>query len=238
MKLPLKDLRGAVVAITGASSGIGLACAKAFAQAGCRIALLARSAHRLKVEEEAIRATGAEALALPTDVTDEQAVGTAFDRITQAYGRVDILINNAGVGFLTDLAQASLEDYRRIFETNMTGVFLCTRAVLPGMKERGAGHIINISSVVGKSANPGAPLYCASKFALNGYTSGLMQQVAKDKIRVSQVSPAAVDTAYWDGRDADRSKFLLAEEVAAVVFFIASQPDGILIRDVDLTAQR
>lgn len=238
MRLPLKDLRNSVVAITGASSGIGLACAKVFAEAGCRLALLARSLDKLQEAERTVKALGAEVLVLSADVTDEAAVEKSFAEIARTYGGIDLLINNAGVGFLTHLSHCSLEDFRRIFETNMTGVFLCTRAVLPGMKKRGSGHIINISSVVGKSANPGAPLYCASKHALNGYTSGLMQQVSPDKIRVSQVSPASVDTAYWNGRDVDRGKFLKAEEVASVIFFVAAQPEGVLIKDVDLSALR
>lgn len=234
----MKNLKNLTVAITGASSGIGLEAAKLFAQSGCKIALLARSPERLQAAEAAIKAIGAEVLALSLDVTDETAVEKGFGEIEAALGPVDILVNNAGVGFATDLSQCSLEDFRKIFETNMTGVFLCSRAVLPGMKERKSGHIINVSSVVGKVTNPNAPLYCASKFALNGYTSGLQQQVAADKIRISAVSPSAVDTAYWDGRQVDRSKFLKAEEVAAAVYFVASQPDGVLIKDIDLTALR
>jgi len=234
----MKNLKNHVVVITGASSGIGLESAKLFAEQGCRLALLARSEAKLKEAAEAAQSAGAEVLALPTDVTDEKAVASAFAKIQETFGRIDVLINNAGVGFATDLASCPVEDYRKIFETNVTGVFLCNRAALPGMKAQKSGHIINVSSVVGKVANPGAPLYCASKHALNGYTSGLQQQVAKDGIRVSSVSPAAVDTAYWDGRDVDRSKFLKPEEVAQVILFVAAQPDGVLIKDVDLSAQR
>ena len=234
----MKNHKDSVVVITGASSGIGLESAKLFAQAGAKVALLARSPEKLAAAEEAVRELGAEVLALPTDVTDEAAVQAAFAQIHEKFGGVDVLLNNAGTGFATDLATASLDDFRRIFETNVTGVFLCTRAVLPGMKERKAGHIINVSSIVGKVANPNAPLYCASKHALNGYNSGLQQQVAADKIRVSLVSPSSVDTAYWDGRPVDRSKFLKPEEVANVIFFVASQPEGVLIKDVDFTALR
>lgn len=234
----MKELKNLVVLITGASSGIGLETAKLFAARGCKIALLARNPERLKQAEEVVRAVGSEVLAVAADVTDESAVAEAFANVTQKFGHIDILVNNAGTGFATDLSQCPLDDFRKIFETNVTGVFLATRSALPGMKKRKSGHIINISSVVGKVANPNAPLYCASKHALNGYTSGLQQQVAKDGIRVSLVSPSGTDTAYWDGRDVDRSKFLKAEEVAACVLFIASQPDGVLIKDIDLTAQR
>lgn len=230
----MKDLKNLVVAITGASSGIGLETAKRFAGAGCRVVLMARESARLASAIEAVKKVKSDAIAVAVDVTDEASVAQAFEKV----GAVDILINNAGVGFATDLSIAKLEDYRRIFETNVTGVFLCTRAVLPAMKQRKSGHIINVSSIVGKVANPNAPLYCASKHALNGYNSGLQQQVAADKIRVSLVSPASVDTAYWDGRQVDRTKFLKPEEVADAIFYVASAPDGVLIKDIDLAAIR
>lgn len=233
----MNDLKNHVIAITGASSGIGLAAARLFAARGAKLALLARASERLAAAERELAATTT-AVACPTDVTDEASVARTFAAVAQQLGPVDILVNNAGVGFATDLATCSLDDLRRIFDTNVTGVFLCTRAVLPAMKARGAGHIINISSVTGKVANPNAPLYCASKHALNGYNAGLQLQVAGSRIKVSLVSPTAVDTAYWDGREVDRRKFLRPEEVAEVVLFIASQPDGVLIKDVDLTALR
>lgn len=234
----LKSLKNSVVVITGGSTGIGLETAKIFAAEGARIALLARRPEPLAAAEKQLAAAGAEVLALSLDVTDEAQVATAFSAIESKWGRIDILINNAGTGFATDLSAATLADYRRIIETNVTGVFLCVRAALPGMKTRKSGHIINVSSIVGKVANPNAPLYCASKHALNGYTSGLQQQVAADKIRVSLVSPASVDTDYWAGRSVDRTKFLQPAEVAAAIHFIAAQPDGVLIKDLDLAALR
>lgn len=234
----MKDISNLVAAITGASSGIGLEAARRFASAGCRVALLARESQRLTAALEAVKQIRSDAIAVPADVTNEAAVQKAFAEIEKQLGPVDILVNNAGTGFATDLSSCKMEDFRRIFETNVTGVFLCTRAVLPSMKQRKSGHVINVSSVVGKTANPTAPLYCASKHALNGYTSGLQQQVAADKIRVSLVSPSAVDTAYWDGRPVDRTKFLKPEEVAEAILFVAQQPDGVLIKDIDLTALR
>lgn len=234
----MSTLKDKVVAITGASSGIGLETARLFVQAGSKVALLARSAEKLEGLAADLRNAGGIAQAFPADITDEASVKEAFSSISSSLGDVDILINNAGVGFATDLSTVPLDDFRRIFETNVTGVFLCSRAVLPAMKGKKSGHIINVSSIVGKVTNPNAPLYCSSKFALNGYTSGLQQQVAPDKIRVSTVSPSAVDTAYWDGRQVDRSKFLKPSEVAAAIFFVANQPEGVLIKDIDLTALR
>ncbi|MDF3130434.1 SDR family NAD(P)-dependent oxidoreductase [Kiritimatiellaeota bacterium B1221] len=229
----MKDLKEKVVVITGASSGIGAAAAAQFVALGCKVVLMSRTLEKLEAVAAPLKEKGS-VQCVAADVCDEASVAKAFGAI----GPVDILVNNAGVGFATDLSSCTLEDYRAIMETNVTGVFLCSRAVLPGMKSRTAGHIVNVSSVVGKVANPGAPLYCASKHGLNGYSSGLQQQVAKDGIGVSMVSPSAVDTAYWDGRDIDRSKFLQPEEVASAIVFVVSQPAGVLIKDIDLTAMR
>lgn len=234
----MKNLKNLTVVVTGASSGIGREAARLFAEAGAKLAILARTEAKLKETEELVKNLKAEVLSLPCDVTDETAVTQAFGAIAERFGPVDILVNNAGVGFATDLATCSLEDFRRIMETNVTGVFLCSRAVLPEMKARKSGHIINVSSVVGKVANPNTPLYVSSKHALNGYNAGLQLQVAPDKIRVSLVSPSGTNTAYWDGRDVDRGKFLQPEEVAGAILFVASQPEGVLIKDIDLTALR
>jgi len=236
----MSNHQGKVVVITGASSGIGLEAAKLYAAAGANVVLLARRPDPLAAAVAAVGAVegAGEVASHALDVADEGQVQKVFADIAARFGRVDILVNSAGTGFATDLAKVSLADYRRIMETNVTGVFLCNRAVLPSMRERKSGHIVNVSSITGKVANPNAPLYCASKFALNGYNSGLQQQVAGDKVRVSLVSPSSVDTAYWDGRPVDRSKFLQAGEVAAVILFITGQPEGVLIKDVDLTAQR
>ena len=229
---PLTDKN---IIITGASSGIGAALARHLAADGARLGLIARNADRLETMTAELETT---AIAAPADVTDEDAVQSAFDKLSKELGPTDFLVNNAGVGFATVLAETSLADFRRIVDTNLTGAFLCTRAVLPGMLERGTGHILNVSSVVGKVANPGAPVYCASKHGLNGFVSGLRQQVGPKGIKVSMVSPASTDTPYWDGRDVDRSQFLKPGEVAGVITFILRQPAGVLIEDVDLKAFR
>lgn len=238
MSITPTSYKDRVVVITGGSTGIGLETARLFAADGARVALIARRPEPLAEASRQLSSTAAEVLTFSIDVTDETQVAATFAAIEAKWDRIDLLVNNAGTGFATDLSKASLADYRRILETNVTGVFLCVRAALPGMKERKSGHIINVSSIVGKVANPNAPLYCASKHALNGYTSGLQQQVAADKIRVSLISPSAVDTDYWAGRTVDRTKFLQPAEVAAAIAFIAAQPEGVLIKDLDLSALR
>ncbi len=231
----MTDLKDKTIIITGASTGIGAALARKLAADGAKLGLLARSAEKL----EALAAQlGGNVKAVACDVTDEAAVKSAFGELAENLGAPDILINNAGVGYGTVIAETDLADFQTMINTNMTGVFLCSRAVLPAMLERGEGQILNVSSVVGKVANPVAPIYCASKHGLNGFVAGLRQQVGPKGVKVSQVSPAAVDTAYWDGRDVDRSKFLKAEEVADVILFVLRQPRGVIIEDIDLKAYR
>lgn len=230
----MNQLKDKTIIITGASSGIGAALATQLHADGAKLGLIARN--REKLEKMAAGLEGAQFVS--ADVTDENAVRAAFTQLENALGAPDILVNNAGVGFATVIAETPLEDFRSILDTNITGAFLCCRAVLPAMLERGAGQILNVSSVVGKVANPGAPLYCASKHGLNGFVSGLRQQVGPKGVKVSMVSPASVDTAYWDGRNVDRSKFLKPEEVAGVIRFVLSQPDGVIIEDIDLKAFR
>lgn len=234
----MKNLSDYVVVVTGGSTGIGLETARLFGKAGSRVAIIGRTQEKLDAAKKSLQSSQVEALTVATDVTSEAGIASSFEEIEKQLGPVDILVNNAGVGFATDLSKCSIEDYRKIVETNLTGAFLCVRAVLAGMKTRKRGHIINVSSIVGKVSNPTAPLYCASKHALNGYTAGLQLQVAGDGVRVSLVSPSSVDTAYWDGRPVDRTKFLQAEEVASVIYFVAAQPDGVLIKDIDLTSLR
>ena len=196
----MKTLKDLVVVVTGASSGIGLATARQFSQQGAKVALIARVPDKLETLAAAMRAAGGTVLPVPLDVTAESDVAAAFAKVEAELGPVDILVNAAGVGFATDLSRCSLADFRRIFDTNVTGVFLCTRAVVGGMRARKSGHVINISSIAGKTANPNAPLYCASKAALNSYTSGLQQQAAADRDR--RVKRAAIAALGQVGPDA------------------------------------
>lgn len=235
----MKDIKGQVVVITGASSGIGLATAKQFAEKGAKVYMLARGKERLESACDALRNEGLDVVSRVVDVADEESVKRCFADIFSKESKIDFLINNAGSGFATKIAETSMEDWNRIMQTNLTGVFLCCRETLAGgMAEQKSGHIINVSSIVGKVANPNAPIYCGSKHGLNGLTDGLRQQVAPQGIKVSLVSPSAVDTAYWDGRDVDRSQFLSTDEVADAILYVAMQPTGVLIKDIDLSAFR
>ncbi len=217
--------------ITGASSGIGRATALRLAADGARVFAVARSADRLA-------ALAAEAPGLRTavcDVTDEASVAKAFVACREAFGPVQVLINNAGVGLPTpDLAQTDLADLEAMFATNVRGSFLCAREALRDMLPAGAGHIVNVVSVVGKQTNPAAPLYCASKFGQRGFSSGLADQVLKKGVKVTDINPSATDTGYWGDRPVPREKMLTAEDVAEAIRWLLGLPRRVLVRELDL----
>jgi NADP-dependent 3-hydroxy acid dehydrogenase YdfG len=204
---------------------------------GARVFITGRNGDRLgqvMADLDGDRATGAAA-----DVRDEDAMKRAFAACRERFGPADVLVNNAGVGVPTpDLATTDLDLFATMFDTNARGFFLCIREALRDMKARGAGHICNVVSVVGKRTNPTAPLYCASKFAARGISSGLADQALKDGIRITDVNPGAVDTDYWGDRPVPREKFLSAADVATVIRFVLTVPDNICIREVDFEDMR
>src|SRR6185295_2841209 len=132
----------------------------------------------------------------PCDVRRESDVKALFDETEKALGGVDVLVNNAGVGFFKNLEEMSLEDWNSVIETNLTGVFLCSRAAIPRMRKRGGGYILNISSLAGRNAFPQATAYNASKFGLNGMSEALMQEVRYDGIKVTYLMPGSVSTHF------------------------------------------
>lgn len=209
--------RAAVV--TGSTKGIGLATAEALLEAGARVVISARTGR--DVEEVAGRLSIAHpgrVASATCDVRVESDVAALFERADQVFGGLDILVNNAGIGLHRNLEDTALAEWNAVLETNVTGVFLCSRAAIPRMRKRGGGYIINISSLAGRNTFPGATAYNASKFALNGMTEALMQEVRHDGIRVSAIMPGSVDT--WFGGtppDPTQSWKLTAGDIARVV---------------------
>jgi NADP-dependent 3-hydroxy acid dehydrogenase YdfG len=152
---------------------------------------------------------------------------------------VDVLVNNAGLGIPTpDLSTADLSAYQKMVDVNMTGVFLASRAALQQMKPRGSGHIVNLVSMAGQRTNPGAPVYCASKFGARGLSSGLADQMIKLGIRVSDINPGPVDSGYWGDRKVPREKFLKVENVADVILFVVSTPSNIVVREINFDSMQ
>ena len=181
-----------VVLVTGGGRGIGRAIALAFAEPGATIVIAARTAAQIDETASDVRRRGASAIALPLDVTDGQKVLDAVARVGAQVDRVDVLVNNAGIGGGEPVQQSDEAAWRRIIETNVLGTYLVTRAVLPVMRE--GGRIINLSSVLGRFGVPGYTAYCTSKHAVIGFTRALAMELAPRAITVNAVSPGWVET--------------------------------------------
>jgi NAD(P)-dependent dehydrogenase (short-subunit alcohol dehydrogenase family) len=178
--------------VTGGGRGIGRAIALAFAEAGSRVAIAARTRSELDQTAADIRKRGAEAVVLPMDVTDERAVDRAFAELRSTSTTIDVLVNNAGIGGGQPVHKTDVEAWRRVLDTNVFGTFLVTRQAVPMMRE--GGRIINMSSVLGRFGVPGYTAYCASKHAIIGFTRALALEVVKRGITVNAICPGWVDT--------------------------------------------
>jgi short-subunit dehydrogenase len=187
------DPRGRVALVTGASSGIGAATARAFAGAGLRVALCARRKDRLEQLAAELTARGSEATVHAVDVTDALAVRAMVDEVAACWGRLDVLVNNAGRGFSATLEQTTAEELRALMELNVVAVLGATQAVLPIMRRQGSGHIINVSSIVGRRAVPYRAAYSATKFALGALSEALRVELTGTGIAVTLVYPIRTD---------------------------------------------
>src|SRR5438876_11255694 len=188
------DLANQVVAVTGASSGIGEATALACSQAGATVALAARRSERIEALAEGMAGAGGRALAIATDVASEERARAFVERAHAELGRLDVLVNNAGVMLLGPIAGASTEEWRRMIDVNVFGVLYCTHAALPLMAEQGSGHIINVSSVAGRVARAGSGVYNLTKFGVGAFSESLRQEGVPLGVRVTRGGPGAVAT--------------------------------------------
>jgi short-subunit dehydrogenase len=226
-----KDLKGRVAVVTGASSGIGRATAERLAADGVQVALGARRADRLAAVADGIRRLGGAAHAVPTDVTQPEQVDRLIAEALGAFGRVDILVNNAGVGYFGPVESTSIAEARRLFDVNVMGTFFGIRAAVPVMRQQGGGHIINVSSIVGKRATPGNGFYSATKFAQVALSESLRLELQSANIRVSIVCPVSTTTEFFDVA-ASRSPLRFApvgptysaEQVAACILQCVHRP--------------
>lgn len=188
------DFRGKVVIVTGASSGIGQSCAVLVAAKGAKVVLVARRRDKLQEVSDSIH--GTEKIVIPTDVGQEDQVRSMVDQVLRKFGQVDVLINNAGVGFKGSIITGPMDLYRDMLATNLFGVLHCIRAVYPHMKKQGGGTIVNVSSVAGIKGFYDCGLYSSSKFAVNGLTESFAEDARKDNIRVILICPGKVETNF------------------------------------------
>ncbi len=188
------DLTGQVVAVTGASSGIGQATALACARAGASVSLAARRMDRIEELAERITGEGGTALAVETDVGEEGQAREFIERTNGELGRLDVLVNNAGVMLLGPIVDAPTEEWRRMIHANVFGVLYCSRAALPLMRDQGKGHIVNVSSVAGRIARNGSGVYNLTKWGVGAFSESLRQEAVALGIRVTLIEPGAVAT--------------------------------------------
>ena len=219
-------LQGRVVLITGASSGIGDACATAFVKRGARVVLAARRAERLEALVARIKELGGEALAVATDVTDEEAVADLFSKAVGRFDRVDVLVNNAGIADSTAVEALELALWRKVIDTNLTSAFLCARSAMPIMQRQGHGRIINVGSISARVPRAESPAYTASKWGLDGLTRALAIDGRAHNIAVSIFHPGIVATELTSGvRNMPDDLVARPEDAADVIVHMADLPD-------------
>ncbi|WP_017659766.1 SDR family oxidoreductase [Baaleninema simplex] len=230
--------KGKRALITGASSGIGEATAMAFAKAGIHVALLSRSANKLEKVAEAARQEGVEVETLTLDLLELDRVREQVSNLAEKFGGIDILVNNAGMAYTAKLMDTPLHHWRKVLDLNLTSAFECVKGVLPGMRSRGSGIIVNVVSVAGKQAFPIWGAYSASKFGLLGMSQALAAEERENGIRVTAMCPGAVNTPIWETEtvdsDFDRSKMLTPEIVAESILHVVGLPDGAVVEELVL----
>ena len=234
-------LRGRVIVVTGASSGIGAATARMLSREGAKVALAARREEALRKVQAGL-ATGAQSLVCPTDVTDRDQVEALVGRTGEELGPVDAVVNCAGVMYYTLMKNVRADEWDRTVEVNCKGALNCVGAVLPGMLERGRGHIVTISSDAGRVVFPGLAVYSASKFFVEALSKGLRLETAGTGVKVTTVQPGNVATDLLELSGDEEAleqyaqptgcKVLDPEDVAASVLYALSQPEHVAVNEV------
>ncbi len=237
-------LDGKVAAITGASSGIGEATALELAAQGACVALAARRVDRIEALAEKINADGGKAIAIETDITDEEQANSFVNGTNEQLGGLHILVNNAGVMLLGPLAGADTDEWRRMFEVNGLGLLYCTHAALPIMGSAGDGHIVNISSVAGRTASMGAGVYNFTKWGVTGFSEALRQECAMANVRVTAVEPGFVETELQGHNTHPMvlermeqikekvGKVLEASDIARAIGYAVTQPAHVNVNEI------
>lgn len=230
------DLSKKTAVVTGGTKGIGRAIAESLVAAGASVAITARHEDEItKAVSQLNRRSRGLAKGYVCDVRDYNQVKTLFADV----GAVDVLVNNAGVGIFASVESMSVEDFRTVLETNVFGVFYCCHEAIPLMKQRGGGHIINISSLAGANAHPQMAAYNASKFGLNGFSEALMQEVRHDNIKVSYIMPGSVNTEFGGDETSDQKSWQLQpNDVAEVVMDLLSQQSRALASRIEIRPSR
>ena len=236
-------MKGKTIFITGATSGIGQACARKFAAMGCRLILNGRNLVKLSALEQELIASGVEVLVLAFDVRDREAMRRAVETLPEEWHNIDVLINNAGLVIGMDKEyEGSLEEWDIVIDTNIKALLAMTRLIVPGMVKRGCGHVINIGSIAGDAAYAGGSVYCATKAAVKALSVGLRIDLVDTPLRVTNIKPGMVETKFsvvrfrGDKQKADAVyegiRPLTGDDIADVVYYAASAPAHVQIAEV------
>jgi NAD(P)-dependent dehydrogenase (short-subunit alcohol dehydrogenase family) len=229
----MSSLTGKVALVTGGSRGIGFASARQLLEHGASVAITGTSDEHLTSAERELRPSG-NVLPLRADVRQNGEVESAVSAVVSRFGGLDVLVNNAGVGVFRSVADMSVDEWHRVIDTNLTGVFYCCHAALPHLRARGDGWIINISSLASKNPFVNAAAYCASKSALNAFSEALMQEVRYEGIRVAYVLPGSVNTGFGGLANTKATGALLPEDVAQVIVDLVAHPSRSLPSRVEI----
>ena len=227
-------LDGKVAVVTGGSKGIGKAIAFGLAAAGAKVVLAARTPEPLEQVAAGLREGGAEALAVPTDVTDAAAVQGLVQKTLDVYQRLDILINNAGIGRFGTVVDFTPSDWDAVINSNLKAIYLCTQSVLAPMLAQGEGQIINVLSIAAKVPFEASSAYCAAKAGALAFTKVLASEVRQQNIRVTAVLPGSVHTPFWDDipQHPDFEQMLKPDHVADTVVSVCQQPAGMVTEEI------
>jgi 3-oxoacyl-[acyl-carrier protein] reductase len=229
-------MSGAVL-VTGATEGIGRATALALGRAGYRVGICSRAGDKVEVTLGELRAQGVTSAGVAADVADPDQVGHLVERVRGELGEIDVLVNNAGVLIARPFEELTLEDWDGTMSTNLRSLFLVTRGVLPGMRERKRGSIVNIASLAGRHGFVGGTAYSASKHAVLGFSRSLLLEVRRDGIRVIAICPGSVDTPLMRDQPllkTEPSRILQPEDVADAVLAAVRQPARALVSELDI----
>jgi 3-oxoacyl-[acyl-carrier protein] reductase len=221
-------LENKVIIITGGSEGLGKGTARVFAEAGWNLVITARSKEKLERAAEELKTLKGKVLAIPTDVSDAQQVQSMVKQTLKEFGRIDVLVNNAAIDYPASIEELTIDQWDQIIGVNLSGVFYMSKSVFPSMKKQNSGYIINISSVAGKKGWPNATAYCASKFALTGFTQALNGEGKPYNIRCSVVYPGGMNTNWH----AERNPELLdPRDVGRFLFHMVTQDPRFVVNE-------
>jgi NADP-dependent 3-hydroxy acid dehydrogenase YdfG len=227
-------LKGQIAIVTGGSRGIGKEIAVKLAESGMKLTIVGSSTQVSETAEEMKKMGYTNVLPVQADVSKEEDMKAVVKKTLEVYGSIDLLVNNAGLGFFKLTEEVSLEEWKKVFEVNVQGVFLATKAVLPHMKDQKSGTIINISSDVARYTIPNGAAYTATKYAVQGFSGSVAQEVREYGIRVGTINPGMVDTYFAESTQGlpEKEEWLKVGDIANAVVYMASAPKHMIIDEI------